>query len=84
MRKETVVDFDCFFVLLEEMVKHRRSSSRSSSSSARFVSIKTMSIYLLDLRICFYHLQLQKHTNPTSTTSGSKEGNDSNFTVFWI
>ncbi|WZZ00700.1 hypothetical protein YC2023_073028 [Brassica napus] len=32
-----------------------------------------MSIYLLDLRICFYHLQLQKHTNPTSTTSGSKE-----------
>nr|VDC67534.1 unnamed protein product [Brassica rapa] len=29
MRKETVVDFDCFFVLLEEIVKHRRSSSRS-------------------------------------------------------
>ncbi|XP_013626339.1 PREDICTED: uncharacterized protein LOC106332425 isoform X2 [Brassica oleracea var. oleracea] len=47
MRKESVVDFDCFFVPLEEMVKHRRSSSRSSSSSARFVSMKAISIYLI-------------------------------------
>ncbi|KAF3509370.1 hypothetical protein F2Q69_00004847 [Brassica cretica] len=29
------------------MVKHRRSSSRSSSSSARFVSMKAISIYLI-------------------------------------
>ncbi|CAN6821623.1 unnamed protein product, partial [Brassica oleracea var. botrytis] len=46
MWKETIVDLDCFF-LLEEMVKHRRSSSRSSSYSVRFVSIKAIDIYLI-------------------------------------